>query len=84
MQKTCSNCGRTFDGRPNREYCSDRCRRRLETRRREWDVRARSVVPGGIFDRNVNFPGRTERQKEHWRKLWERAKDDLAALGERP
>lgn len=77
MVKTCTNCGRTFDGRPNREYCGDRCRRRLEKRRAEWDRRARAVAPGGTFDRNTNLPSRTERQRAHWQSLWDRAREEL-------
>ena len=34
---TCCNCGIEFEGRPNRQYCSVRCRRDIELRRRYWD-----------------------------------------------
>ncbi len=35
---TCQQCGEPFRGRPNRRYCSPRCRRRMEAKRQRWDM----------------------------------------------
>ena len=78
---TCAVCGATFNGRPNRQYCSTVCRRELERRRRAWDKRAAAVAPGGIYDLNTNMPGRTERQRAHWQSKWDEAR---ASLSDRP
>ncbi len=37
MTLNCDNCGETFEGRPNRRFCSVRCRRAIELKRRYWD-----------------------------------------------
>ena len=42
----CFNCGSQFEGRPNRLYCSARCRKQVEYRRRrrvELEGRAASL-----------------------------------------
>jgi len=51
MKKKCPVCGETFQGRPNRETCSVRCRRHIESRRRSWDLREAKAVEAemGVF-----------------------------------
>ncbi len=43
MNLICSSCGREFNGRPNHQYCSIKCRRAIELRRRHWDQAQRYV-----------------------------------------
>ncbi len=40
---TCQQCGEPFRGRPNRRYCSPRCRRRMEAKRHRWDMLATRI-----------------------------------------
>ena len=40
---TCQQCGEPFQGRPNRRYCSPRCRRRMEAKRHRWDTLAAHI-----------------------------------------
>ncbi len=39
----CQQCGEPFRGRPNRRYCSPRCRRRMEAKRHRWDMLAARI-----------------------------------------
>ena len=39
----CHHCGEPFRGRPNRCYCSSRCRRRMEAKRHRWDMLATRI-----------------------------------------
>ena len=70
----CANCGKNFEGRPNRLHCSVGCRRSLEFARREWSRRALYVR---FLERNSNNEFLTKRQREHWRKLFEAAEAKL-------
>lgn len=36
-EMTCRTCHRPFEGRPNRRYCSNRCQRQREEKRRAWN-----------------------------------------------
>ena len=39
----CHRCGDPFHGRPNRRYCSTRCRRIMEAKRHRWDMLAARI-----------------------------------------
>jgi hypothetical protein len=43
VKSMCSNCERAFEGRPNKQYCSVRCRRATELKMRNWDEAHRYV-----------------------------------------
>jgi hypothetical protein len=67
-------------GRPA-DYCSIRCRRRLERRRAQWDRRAAACAEDGFLAINRDDPDRTEAQRQHWQQLLD---DARATLGPRP
>ena len=70
----CANCGRAFEGRPNRFHCSVSCRRSLEFARREWERRALIIR---YYERNSNSEYLNKRQREHWREQFESAQAKL-------
>ena len=70
----CANCGKSFEGRPNRLHCSVVCRRSLEFARREWERRALIVR---FYERNSNSEYLNKRQREHWRQQFESAQAKL-------
>jgi len=86
MTATCRCCGKPVArterrGRPA-DYCSIRCRRRLEKRRAKWDQRATTVAdPGGFYAVNRDMAGRTPEQRQFWQGELERARVEL---GPRP
>jgi hypothetical protein len=81
--QSCRVCGNPIVRRFRRgriaDYCSIRCRRCLEKRRRAWDKRARLCAD--YYAANWAFPGRTAEQRAYWQAELDAAR---AALGPRP
>jgi hypothetical protein len=69
----CKSCGGPFEGRPNRRYCSNRCRRRGEKKARlaksrmSWENWLETLPPG---------------EREFWGGIPEFSTEGLAELGE--
>jgi len=76
---TCKRCGELFPGRRSRSYCSPRCRRIIERRRRAWDIRAQFVRR---CEETASMPDKTPLQRETWRRHAEQARAKLG--GPRP
>jgi hypothetical protein len=86
FSQSCQVCGKPVIRLKRRgriaDYCSIRCRRRLERRRRRWDKRASLCAdPGGYYADNRDMAGRTPEQRAYWQQLLDAAR---AALGPRP
>jgi hypothetical protein len=86
MPTACVCCGKPVvrlerRGRPA-NYCSVRCRRRLEKMRGRWDKRAAACAdPSGFYALNRDMEFRTEEQRQYWQAELDRARADL---GPRP
>ena len=85
MPTACVCCGKPVlrterRGRPA-NYCSVRCRRRLEKVRALWDKRAEACAEDGFLAINRDMEGRTAEQRAFWQSELDRAR---AALGPRP
>ena len=68
---TCRVCGQPFIGRPNKAFCSLRCKRDLERRRRYWDGIERYIQ---MCEHNAAWDHLPERIREEWRKRAEGAR----------
>ncbi len=54
MYSICNHCGESFEGRPNRAYCSQRCKAAINNRRyTERDKEARAVELKVRANRNI-------------------------------
>lgn len=85
MHKVCVCCGKPVlrterRGRPA-DYCSIRCRRRLEKMRASWDRRAAMCAPDGFYSLNRDMEFRTDEQRQFWQSELDRARQEL---GPRP
>jgi len=78
----CEFCKKHFKGRPNRKFCSPRCRRIIEGKRRFWDRRFYYVLRLEKLARMENLTSleRSIRQK----KADETREKLLKMLGNRP
>jgi endogenous inhibitor of DNA gyrase (YacG/DUF329 family) len=56
MQLNCTHCGKPFEGRPNRAYCSQRCKAAINNRRYvERDKQVRDSELKIRINRNILF-----------------------------
>jgi hypothetical protein len=83
--QSCRVCGNPIIRRLRRgriaDYCSIRCRRRLEKRRLRWDKHVAMCGEGGYYAVNRDMPDRTPEQRAYWQQQLDEAR---AALGVRP
>ena len=78
----CQNCGKLFDGRPNRKHCSLVCRSALAVKRKSWD-RHFSYVR--LCEVNSEWEVHTPEQRENWKKKGDEAREKLLKYyGPRP
>lgn len=79
--KPCAECGEEFTGRSNRRYCSSRCRKRIEYRRRQWDTLNRHVNDPHACDELLPGVPATLPERVQMRRWIDELKSNL---GERP
>jgi hypothetical protein len=87
--QSCRVCGRLIlrlkrSGRVA-DYCSVRCRRRLEKWRKSWDTRASLCAdPGGYYAGNRDMPDRSPEQRAYWQQQLEQARAELIPIALQP
>ena len=78
----CENCGKLFQGRPNRKHCSLRCRSTLAAKRKFWDRKFGYVRYCQI---QADWDLLTADQQKHWQEKADEAREKLLRIyGNRP
>ena len=84
----CLVCGATFTRPTSRgrtpDYCSLRCRRELEQRRKLWDRLQKDCSDDGYYVWNRDMDGRDALQRRNWQRQLDRARREFAKMGPRP
>ena len=81
----CKTCGIEFSGRPNRLYCVLPFRKRLERKRRRWDLVARFVKCAEANSRmDDKLLARTPAQSKPWLRIVRAAEETAWRMGPRP
>jgi hypothetical protein len=79
--QSCRVCGKPVIRLKRRgriaDYCSIRCRRHLEKRRRAWDKRA--ALCTDYYAANRDMAGRSPEQRAYWQRLLDAARAELGA-----